>query len=102
MGHANEELSKVLKRLGYPEIQDAAKPSSMIDKAKGACHKRMKKLAEYLPVGPNGKILMPSTSAANDSTNMQKSLEERPCPQESLVCPVMLLMEEILRHWGLK
>ncbi|CAE6968118.1 unnamed protein product, partial [Symbiodinium sp. CCMP2456] len=41
----NEEVSRLLKRLGYPEVHDC-KASALIDKAVSACTKRLKKLAE--------------------------------------------------------
>ncbi|CAE7787053.1 unnamed protein product [Symbiodinium sp. CCMP2592] len=46
---ASEELSKLLKRFQYPEIQDAAKPSTLLAKAILACQKRLKKLEELMP-----------------------------------------------------
>ncbi|CAE7231491.1 TTN [Symbiodinium sp. CCMP2592] len=46
---ASEELSKLLKRFQYPEIQEAAKPSTLLAKAILACQKRLKKLEELMP-----------------------------------------------------
>ena len=43
----NETLAKTLKRLGYPEVQQDAKPSSVIPKALGAATKRLKQLDMY-------------------------------------------------------
>ena len=48
-GPLNEDLSKLLKKLGYPEIHDNAKPSALMEKAIQACTKRLKKLWEMLP-----------------------------------------------------
>ena len=44
----NEELSKLLKRLGYPEIQEATRPSTLLSKAIAAVKKRMTKLDEIM------------------------------------------------------
>ena len=48
-GPLNEDLSKLLKKLGYPEIHDNAKPSALMENAIQACTKRLKKLWEMLP-----------------------------------------------------
>ena len=48
-GPVSEDLSRVLKKLGYPEIHDNSKPSALMEKAIQACTKRIKKLWEMLP-----------------------------------------------------
>eukprot|EP00439_Symbiodinium_sp_Y106_P086067 s50_g31.t1 len=62
---ASEELSKLLKRFQYPEIQDAAKPSTLLAKAILACQKRLKRLEELMP---DDKPQPPEENAADDST----------------------------------
>ncbi|CAE7802398.1 unnamed protein product [Symbiodinium sp. CCMP2592] len=69
----NEEVSKLLKRLGYPEVHDC-KASALIDKAVGACTKRLKKLAELLPSDS-----CPPPDPAAQTANMD--LKEKTCPQ---------------------
>ena len=46
---ASEEVSSKLKRLGYPEVAGATKPSLLLTKAITACNKRLKKLEEFMP-----------------------------------------------------
>ena len=42
----NEDLTRTLKRLGFPEVQDATKPSALLQKASTALTKRLAKLDE--------------------------------------------------------
>ena len=44
----NEELSKLLKKLGYPDIQEATKPSLLLTTAIAALTKRMSKVDELM------------------------------------------------------
>ena len=44
----NEELSKLLRKLGYPEVQEAIKPSTVVSRAITALNKRLVKLDELM------------------------------------------------------
>ena len=65
-GPLNEDLNKVLKKLGYPEIADNSKPSTLIDKAVQACTRRLKKLYEMLPTRENDSSETPDPTAASE------------------------------------
>ena len=45
-GTMSEEVNKTLKRLGYPEVVEPAKPSGVLQKATAALSKRLAKLDE--------------------------------------------------------
>ncbi|CAE7305623.1 unnamed protein product [Symbiodinium necroappetens] len=55
----NQELAKIVKRLGFPELQEAAKPSSIIVKALDAVTKRQKQLEDIQKL--IGMVEKPST-----------------------------------------
>ena len=48
----NDELAKLLKKLGYPDGSDGSKPSALLAKAISSAQKRMKKLEEMMPSRP--------------------------------------------------
>lgn len=77
---ANEETTRLLKKLGYPEIQEATKPSALLIKALEACQKRLKKLQELLPADANLKASDPGEDPASPET-----LQSRPLVQNYTV-----------------
>ena len=48
----SEDLLKVLHKLGYPEVEEGAKPSSLLPKVITCCTKKLKKLSDLLPSEP--------------------------------------------------
>ena len=49
-----QETMKLLKRLGYPEVQDTTKPSALLSKVTTALTKRMGKLEEVKKLFASG------------------------------------------------
>ena len=49
MPTTNDELSRLLKKLGYPDVQEATKPSGLLSRAIQAATKRLKRLEELVP-----------------------------------------------------
>ena len=47
-GHVTESVQKALKRLGYPEVQEPNKPSTVLSKALTAVGKRLNKIDTLL------------------------------------------------------
>ena len=78
----SEAVAKQLKRLGYPEVQEAAKPSSLLARAKLACTKRMKKLEELLPekTDPAAQPSQPQDPAKSPSAISKDALTAKPTP----------------------
>ena len=78
-GPLNEDLSKLLKKLGYPDIHDTSKPSALIEKAIQACTRRSAKLAQMLPAREQPK----GEEAAAAAEGQTSELQEKPCSQHS-------------------
>ena len=80
---ANEETVKILKKLGYPEIQEATRPSCLLSKALAACQRRLKKLEELMPINVN----LADYEAPTDATASQ-TLHDRPLDQ-TYICSAL-------------
>ena len=91
-GPLNEDLSKVLKKLGYPEVHDTSKPSTLIDKAVQACTRRLKKLFEMLPARETDASATPATPSSSSD------LQERPFSQHTVcyICNVSSIVTPLL------
>ena len=78
-GPLNEDLNKILKRLGYPDIHDNSKPSALIEKAILACTKRLKKLWEMLPARKEKpKDAKQAEEEAKEEAISASDLQEKP------------------------
>ena len=45
----NEDTAKLLAKLGYPQIDEGEKPSSLLPRCMACVTKRLKKMAEMMP-----------------------------------------------------
>lgn len=85
----NEELSKLLKKLGYPDVGDGNKPSTLLAKAVSACQKRMSKLQEVMPNRPQAPQAHEADAAAATPSKESKDavIQQRPGPEISTFLP---------------
>ncbi|CAE7222607.1 unnamed protein product, partial [Symbiodinium necroappetens] len=72
----NEELSKLLKKLGYPDVGEGIKPSSLLAKAISACQKRLGKLKEIMPNPPKAPEA-DATPSTESKESKEAAIQER-------------------------
>ena len=83
----NEELSKLLRKLGYPEVVDGIKPSTLLAKAISACQKRMTKLKELMPNRPKAPEDDGAAKPKDSKESKEALIQQRPGPEISPFLP---------------
>ena len=76
---ANEETARLLKRLGYPEIAEATRPSTLLTKARDACQKRLKRLEDLMPQNTNIADFEAEPDPAASQTLYDRRLDRTIC-----------------------
>ena len=67
----NEDLLKVLRKLGYPEVEEGAKPSCLLHKVILCITKKLKKLSDLLPAESS------APTAGEDRHDAEKGGDEK-------------------------